>query len=379
MSSQLLTFQPFKGVYILLLLLTPIPYLACLSLLYVSRPLRPLPGWPHKLCMRVAIIRVFTRGVATIKYQRAPLLTPGKAKERFALVEPPVNGFSGVLVSSTVKPAPVGVLWHPGIFQADRRDLTGKRVVLQFTGGAFVLGWDPEETGRDFADVMSRRFQATNTLYVQYRLARPGSCFPAALQDTLTAYSYVLDLGVAPEDIFLSGGSAGGNLVIALLRYLETQQAKFPLPRGVMLFSPWVKVSRDAGQEYDRSAASQVDVLYGPLLDWGVRAYMPTGDVSPEVGPFISPLNHPFRARTPIFIQTGTGEAFYPTIRSFAEEMTAVEGNCVRLHKSALAPHDILMSQKILGLEFQLEDALDDARNFFDQAKLERSGREVGG
>jgi hypothetical protein len=67
-------------------------------------------------------------------------------------------------------------------------------------------------------------------LYVQYRLAGPNAPFPAAVQDLLTSYHYVLDLGVTPENITLVGDSAGGNVVIAFLRYLETGQSLLPRP-----------------------------------------------------------------------------------------------------------------------------------------------------
>ncbi|KAI1080986.1 alpha/beta-hydrolase [Whalleya microplaca] len=366
MASRLLSSQPFKGIYILLFSLSSIPYLAFLSLCYAFKRFRPLPEWSHKASLGVAMFRVYLRIVTAIRYQRAPQLTPGKAKERFALIEPPVDLFSGILTSPTVKPAPVGVLWHPIRVQPDATDLEGKKVVLVLAGGAFVLGWDPEEAGRHIADMMSRHFKATNTLYVQYRLATPENRFPAALQDTLTAYSYVLGLGVAPKDVFLSGDSSGGNLVIALLRYLETPQAKLPRPGGAMVWSPWVKITSDAGREYDHSEGSRVDLLFGPLLDWGANVYKPQGHLSHEVEPFISPLNHPFRIRTPLFIQSGASEALYPLIRDFAEEMSAVEGNKVRFHESELMPHDILLCHSVLGLKAQVGVAVDEAHEFFE-------------
>lgn len=71
---------------------------------------------------------------------------------------------------------------------------------------------------------------ATNVLHVSYRLAGAQSPFPAAVQDVLSCYSYVLDLGVPLENITVVGDSAGGNLAIALLRYLETAQTQIPCP-----------------------------------------------------------------------------------------------------------------------------------------------------
>lgn len=91
-------------------------------------------------------------------------------------------------------------------------------------------------------------------LYTQYRLASRAHPFPAAVQDFLTAYQYVLGHGVPPRDLVLTGDSAGANLVLALLRYLAAQG--LPQPGGAVAFSPWVEVTAGAVQKYGRSVAS---------------------------------------------------------------------------------------------------------------------------
>lgn len=64
---------------------------------------------------------------------------------------------------------------------------------------------------------MFARKLSRSSLMPQYRLASDSSTrFPAAMQDRLTAYMYLLGQGVSPEDIVLSGDSAGANLVVAL-------------------------------------------------------------------------------------------------------------------------------------------------------------------
>lgn len=145
MASRLLSSHPFKGTYVLVFSLIAIPYYAFLSLRYAFKPLRPLPEWSNRLSVWTAMFRVYFRVVTAIRYQRAPQLTPGKSKDRFSLLEPPKDIFSGVLASPTVKPAPVGVVWHPARIHPGATDLASKKVVLVLVGGAFVLGWDPEE------------------------------------------------------------------------------------------------------------------------------------------------------------------------------------------------------------------------------------------
>ena len=55
----------------------------------------------------------------------------------------------------------------------------------------------------------------------QYRLSSNSHGeFPAALQDAITSYSSLLNMGISPQRIIVSGDSAGGHLAISLLRYL---------------------------------------------------------------------------------------------------------------------------------------------------------------
>lgn len=145
-----------------------------------------------------------------------------------------------------------------------------------------------------------------------------------------------------------------------------------------MVWSPWVKVTPGAGREYDHSEGARVDLLFGPLLDWGVNAYRPQGHLTREVEVFISPLHHPFRTQVPLFVQAGGSEAFCPLIKDFAQEMSAVDAaggnNKVRFHKSELMPHDIFFCRPMLGVDSQVGLAIDDARKIIKgNPELERS------
>jgi acetyl esterase/lipase len=91
----------------------------------------------------------------------------------------------------------------------------------------------------------------TRTFSVEYRLLcldeKAAHSFPTALLDALAGYTYLVNLGFKEEDIVLCGDSAGGNLVLALTRYLVDNQDKAPgLPRApgtLILFSPWADLS----------------------------------------------------------------------------------------------------------------------------------------
>ncbi len=74
----------------------------------------------------------------------------------------------------------------------------------------------------------------------EYRLAsHPGGRFPAALQDAVTAYAFlVFELKVPAANVVLSGDSAGAHLVLGLLRYINAHKYIFPEPTGTLLWSP---------------------------------------------------------------------------------------------------------------------------------------------
>ncbi|KAK6085242.1 alpha/beta hydrolase fold-3 domain-containing protein [Seiridium cupressi] len=289
-------------------------------------------------------------------------------KERFLVIEPPSDDhFTGILTPSTAKPAPIKAVWFPSpVRQTTAAGSSDKKIVLHFPGGAYVLPLATNQIGQGISELMTQYMDAA-TFFVQYRITRaPETRFPAAIQDGVTAYSYLLGLGIDPKRIIISGDSAGENLAIALLRYLSTCRAKLPLPHGAMLYSPAVYFTANAGQDYESYQNASEDILVPSLCQWAADEYLPQGNAEyeAEARPFFSPL-HPFETRVPLFLHAGTKEAFYDSIKEFSEEMTRVPGNRIRLHETELAPHDIILLHKMLGFTSETATAVRDARNFF--------------
>lgn len=219
--------QPFKALYAVKTALCVGFY----ALYYLPRPLRPVREWDWHLAVGVALYRYFAKYLRATETQRPRLLEPGKLGDRLAVAQPPRSLLAvGATASRAVEPEPVPSVWAPAPPAAGGGGADAPRVWLQFAGGAFVVGWDPEDIGDMVSRVVTPRFRISNTLYVQYRLATRETHFPAALQDAFTAYHHVLSLGIPSENIFLSGDSAGGNLVVALLRYIETSHPDLPRP-----------------------------------------------------------------------------------------------------------------------------------------------------
>jgi acetyl esterase/lipase len=194
------------------------------------------------------LIRVYFKFATMVEYRTTKSLDAGADKARFVLIDPAqVDGsgsyYNGVLTSNpTIRPVPVAGLWYQAPPPAGA---IPPLVTLHFHGGAFVLGGARPAEGGWGPPVMSKHMDCS-VLLPQYRLSSSQdqtSCFPAALQDAVTAYAYLLNtLHVHPENVVLSGDSAGANLVVALLRFLGEEGKA--LPRAALLWGPWVNPAR---------------------------------------------------------------------------------------------------------------------------------------
>jgi acetyl esterase/lipase len=159
---------------------------------------------------------------------KTPLpLTPQKEKERFIVLQPASETYyKGPLLSEDVKPGDVGATWYPAPLSANS-DLTSATVVLHIHGGAFVVGDGRTEATGYLASCLLKHTPATHVFAPQYRVStlpanKTSNPFPAALQDSLSAYLYLIKtLKISPKNIIIGGDSAGGNLAIAILRYIS--------------------------------------------------------------------------------------------------------------------------------------------------------------
>ncbi|KAI0189041.1 Alpha/Beta hydrolase protein [Astrocystis sublimbata] len=362
--------QPFKAMFIVMFACKKALQFTFYSIKYLFVSGRPIPEWSFKTSIGVEVVRALFELWTATRFQHPPQLSAGKSGERFVIMEPPDSEFfSGILNSEKVQPTPTGAVWYPAPIRKEDSDVKTRKVAIHIPGGAFVLGWDPEETVRTASTVLSKHYGSTNVIYVQYRLAGPEAQFPAAIQDALTAYKYILDLGVPAENITLVGDSAGGNIALALLRYLETAQTALPSPGNVMCFSPWVDASLESGTNYTQNEGSRIDLLDGQLLTWGARAYIPEGELSEEATSYITPLYRPFATKTPLFIAAGGVEGFCNGVCEYANQMSRTEGSRVKLHVSKFMPHDFFLAYPFLGSEAEAGAALEEALEFFKQCQ----------
>lgn len=190
-------------------------------------------------------------------------------------------------------------------------------VVLYAHGGGFVFGSPRARFG------LAKRLSAAAGLAVfvlKYRLA-PEHPFPAAADDVLAAYRWLLAQGFPPRSITLAGDSAGGQLVASLLNDLVI--AGEPMPTAAALFSPVLDLSGDGALRRD---TARPDPLIGAVSGARcLRAYL--GDV-PLTHPRLAILDADKRGWPPILIQAGDTECLLGDSERMAASLAAADVLC---------------------------------------------------
>ncbi len=147
-----------------------------------------------------------------------------------------------------------------------------------------------------------------SALLYDYRLA-PENPFPAAMQDTLTAYRWLLDQNVLPENIIIVGESAGGGLCLASL--LAIRDENLPLPAAGVALSPWTDL-KCTGDSYRTNANRDISTLGS----WDVWGSYYVGSNDPGL-PWISPLYGDLHGLPPILIEVGDHEILLDDFAAF--------------------------------------------------------------
>ncbi len=173
----------------------------------------------------------------------------------------------------------------------------GDSVFMYLHGGGYALG--SAATGRHLAVAISQA-AATRVLSLDYRLA-PEHPFPAAVDDAMAGYRWLLEQGTAPEKILIGGDSAGGGLTVATLTALR--DAGDPMPAGGICISPWVDLTCSS-ESYSTKAGSD-PVILNEDIRWLASLYL--GDLDPRT-PLASPLFADLKGLPPLLIQVGSEE-----------------------------------------------------------------------
>ena len=184
--------------------------------------------------------------------------------------------------------------------------------VLYLHGGGYVIG--SPRSHRHLAAAIARA-AGTAALVVDYRLA-PEHPFPAALEDAVAAYRWLLARGIAAERVVVAGDSAGGGLTVATL--LALADRGLPRPGGGVCISPWVDLT-GSGATY--ATRKDVDpIVTRESITMMAQAYVGAGDPK---APLVSPLYADLGGLPPLLVQVGSDEVLLDDALGLGERARA--------------------------------------------------------
>jgi monoterpene epsilon-lactone hydrolase len=186
------------------------------------------------------------------------------------------------------------------------------RVVIYFHGGAYVMG--SIATHRNLVAHIARRSGA-RVLNVDYRLG-PEHPFPAAVEDAVAAYRFVLASGVPAARVAIAGDSAGGGLTAACL--VALRDAGETLPGAAVCISPWLDLSQSFGSW--QSKAELDPMLEVEQIQTCADAYLDGAD--PKT-PTASPIFADLQGLPPLLVQVGTSETLLDESIEFTKRAKA--------------------------------------------------------
>ncbi|MBQ7939893.1 MAG: alpha/beta hydrolase fold domain-containing protein [Clostridia bacterium] len=190
------------------------------------------------------------------------------------------------------------------------KDERRQGVILYLHGGGFTCGDLEYSTG---VGAMLAVQSGTRVFCAAYRLA-PENPFPAALDDVMAAYQYLLEKGYGAEHITLCGESAGGGLCYSLC--LRLREDHMPMPCGIIAISPWTDLTQ-SGESYTANRDADPSMTK-EILDFFASSY--TDDPH---NPLVSPLFADLDGMPPSLIFVGKNEIMYGDAKGMHERLLA--------------------------------------------------------
>ena len=189
--------------------------------------------------------------------------------------------------------------------------------LLFFHGGGWVT-----ESIDNYERICARLASATDHIVVsvEYRLA-PEHPYPAAVEDAMRAWDYLMYQGYGAENVTVAGDSAGGNLALVLCRRLKAAGRR--MPRALLLMSPWADMTM-SGASY-RERVESDPMLTPEYIEAVRRAYAGDRDLH---DPDLSPLLGDLGSFPPTLVQVGDHEILYSDSASLAAALRAAHVPC---------------------------------------------------
>jgi acetyl esterase/lipase len=220
-----------------------------------------------------------------------------------------VSRIAGMLPATTVMPllaADVPAEW----VQAAGSE--GSGVIVYLHGGAYAIG--SMDTHRDLAARLSQA-AGMAVLLLEYRLA-PEHPFPAALNDVVGAYQWLMRRGFPNQMIAFAGDSAGAGLALAATMMLR--DSGLPLPACLGLIAPLGDLTFSGDSIVERHHLETVLTMDALIELTG--GYVAGRD---PTDPLLSPLFGDFSGLPPAMVQVGTDEMLYSDALRLAQRFDA--------------------------------------------------------
>jgi acetyl esterase/lipase len=221
-------------------------------------------------------------------------------------------------LSEIVKPAadvqcePVDVDGVPGEWVA-ASNADPERIVYYLHGGGYSIG--SIKSHREMVSRVSRA-TAARALLVEYRLA-PENRFPAAVEDALTGYRWLLSNGADPARMVIAGDSAGGGLTVATL--VALRDAGETLPAAGVCISPWLDM--EAKGESMKTRVDRDPWIDPEHIKLGAEMYL--GEGRDPRNPLANPLHADLTGLPPLLVQVGDSEVLLDDSTRLAERAKA--------------------------------------------------------
>lgn len=181
-----------------------------------------------------------------------------------------------------------------------------EKLIVYVHGGGYVSGSCSDHRG--FVSKFAQ-FTGIQVLVFEYRLA-PENPFPAALDDSMKVYTWLLTSEYKPKNILLAGESAGGGLCLATL--LALKEKNILLPVAAVAISPWTDLTCSGESYKTKNRFSPA-----PLNSWNVFSKHYCGN-TPANHPFISPLFGDLKGLPPLFINSGVNDELFDDGEKFS-------------------------------------------------------------
>ena len=174
-----------------------------------------------------------------------------------------------------------------------------KKIILQLHGGGYEISlpYNSLYFAKKYAEIS----KDTEVLTINYRVA-PEDKFPAALDDCVKAYNYLLDEGYKAENIIIAGDSAGGGLTLATVMYLRDNE--IALPKAIITMSAWTDLTNSLDsfkKNYKR------DPVFGNS-NQSIIMTSTYAEGMDKTNPYISPVFGSFKNFPNMLMQVGTHE-----------------------------------------------------------------------